>query len=259
MQVDKKIARDNETFALKDVIHKNLCKDGIAKISWLELFGEKPDKNVLFNNIFEHAQNIVTTSKERSSKSISVRDKDSFSVRDGQYFGFPNPFLLSLGMSKPLYSIVQSYLGLGAYLFSAENWFHTSSFGFEKVSAQNWHRDPEAKRILKIFCLLQDVGIKNGPTEMLPGSHRTGERARLSNYRKNSVHLPQDEIGALIKDKDIHPIKCTGSKGDIFFIDTSSIHKGGWCEESRLLSQLCFLPRKRNLLRNTVMTPAWVR
>jgi hypothetical protein len=240
-------------------VFEELQRDGLAKVSWEELFHKNLKESVLFTNLSETAAALSDRAPVIEGQGAKTSPKDAYSVRDRDYFGHPNPYLLSFALSRQVFKIVQMYLGPDAYFYNAEQWLHFSSEDFDRVSAQLWHRDPEGKKILKVFVMMQDVSPACGPTEMILGSQRTGSRKSLARFSYNQVEMRQDEVESMINNSDATVAAATGKIGDICFIDTSCIHRGGYGRENRLLSSFCFLPKKMSYLRRTSSAPSWVR
>jgi hypothetical protein len=82
-----------------------------------------------------------------------------------------NPFL-RFSLEPQLLSIAQHYMGMWPRL----NYYHLAKalpVGDAKPTAsQNWHRDPEEKRMLKVFVYLNDVNEDGGPFMFIPESTR---------------------------------------------------------------------------------------
>jgi len=165
------------------------------------------------------------------------KKQNSESDRVGYFFKYVNSLKINnenncinnYVLNRSLIKISSNYLGLlpvfcGGSLM--ENFPHKGA----RISSQLWHRDKHDRKIIKIFLYLTDVDSKNGPFEYITKAHvngkfwkkfRTIERLTDSELKgKNSEILSYKKI-------------CTGKAGDIIFVDTTGIHRGGYVQKGR--------------------------
>ena len=165
------------------------------------------------------------------------KKQNSESDRVGYFFKYVNSLKINnenncinnYVLNRSLIKISSNYLGLlpvfcGGSLM--ENFPHKGA----RISSQLWHRDKHDRKIIKIFLYLTDVDSKNGPFEYITKTHvngkfwkkfRTIERLTDSELKgKNSEILSYKKI-------------CTGKAGDIIFVDTTGIHRGGYVQKGR--------------------------
>ena len=84
------------------------------------------------------------------------------------------------------------------------------------------------KHYLKIMIFLDDVGIENGPTNLLSGSHKNSKLQSLyknNYYNKNNTKINQNLFSSIEKDHRINQL--TGRKGDIYLVNTKNLHWAG--------------------------------
>lgn len=109
--------------------------------------------------------------------------------------------------------------------------------------SQRWHRDPEDKKLIKVFLYLNDVDEGTGPFSYIKGTHFGGRWRHLFPQRLPAgSYPPNGELEKIIPKEDIKI--CTGRSGTLIFCDTSGLHKGGFStEKSRLMSMASFVSR----------------
>ena len=152
-----------------------------------------------------------------------------------------NPFL-KFSLSKKITDIAGGYLKLkpvfnSFYLMSTI----IVSKDSQEYLSQRWHRDPEDKKIVKVFMYLNDVDGGAGPFTYIKGSQYGGKWRHLFPQRPPAgSYPPAGGVEKVISESDIKI--CTAPAGTIIFCDTSGLHKGGFStEKSRLMSMSCFV------------------
>ncbi len=112
---------------------------------------------------------------------------------------------------------------------------------FRAYLSQRWHRDPEDKKLVKVFLYLNDVDEGTGPFTYVKGSHFGGKWRHLFPQRLPAGSYPPDgELEKIVPKEDIKI--CTARAGTIIFCDTSGLHRGGFSTtKSRLMSMACFV------------------
>lgn len=172
------------------------------------------------------------------------------------------PFLLQiwddrsvLDLENPFVELIRepAVLGTIAAYFKAAPKFHyfsldittPVSLGAAPQRSQNWHRDPEDRKMCKIFLYLSDVDESAGPFTYIRGSHREGRYGHLFPQRPpKGSYPPANELESVVAKEDIHV--GTGRAGTLIFCDTSGIHRGGYAtgkERTCLLASLPPRPR----------------
>lgn len=203
-----------------------LKKEGIATSSLEELF---PGKNLL---------SLLQGYAESTSTETSVNKRKPYL---NEHWGvmpeltLDNPFV-TFSLSQEVLGVASSYLEMFVK-FKTFNLNRISAVPkeSEEVYSQKWHRDPQEKRICKVFVYLTDVEKENGPFIYIPES----------SYGKKWGHLfPQyTPLGSYPK-KEILERKIppeywrimTAKAGTVIFCDTTGLHKGGFVQkDSRLM------------------------
>jgi phytanoyl-CoA dioxygenase PhyH len=156
----------------------------------------------------------------------------------------PSNPILRIGTCDAVLDVVNGYLGMWAKLVYLDMW-HTIPVDIgRRVGSQNWHRDPEDRRMIKAYLYCADVDAGAGPMEYIPGTALGGPYAHLWSWKPKATHAeryPSDE--AITKRlPDAERIKCTGRRGTLVLCDTSGLHRGGISRtSSRLLATWTFV------------------
>ncbi|MDA2925936.1 phytanoyl-CoA dioxygenase family protein [Acidobacteria bacterium AH-259-G07] len=150
---------------------------------------------------------------------------------------------LQLGIDGRILDVVNTYLGLWARLMSIDLWY-TIPLGIERsrTGSQRWHRDPEDRKMVKVFLYFSEVAHTAGPLQYIPGSCTGGPYRHLwRTSGPTGQPIPSEgELEAKIPRSEW--ITCSGSTGTFVFCDTSGLHRGGYAtEQERVLAMWCFL------------------
>jgi len=127
------------------------------------------------------------------------------------------PGLMEIVNSPEVLRIVSAYIGCKPTLSSlGVRWSFPSAHGV--AGYQNFHRDIDDWRFLKLFVYLTDVDEGSGPHSYVHGSHRQGFAWRASVYTHSEVEAEfgRDRIETV-----------TGPRGATFMADTVGVHRGG--------------------------------
>lgn len=101
--------------------------------------------------------------------------------------------------------------------------------------SQRWHRDPDDKKLVKVFLYLTDVDEHGaGPFTYIAGSHLGGRWRNLyPQVPPVGSYPPAGVLEKHIPDNDRKV--CFGKAGTLIFCDTSGLHKGGYSTTKRRL------------------------
>ncbi len=154
-------------------------------------------------------------------------------------FAKGNPFLRFLLHDRVL-GPVASYLGMAPKL----NSFHLRSTllvpaGSREYLSQRWHRDPEDKKMMKVFIYMTDVLEPGaGPFVYVRGSHLGGKWRGIFPQRPPAgSYPPAGEVERLVPESDIQTN--LAKAGTLIFCDTSGLHRGGY---STTKNRVMFMP-----------------
>ncbi|MBI3627211.1 MAG: phytanoyl-CoA dioxygenase family protein [Candidatus Sungbacteria bacterium] len=145
-----------------------------------------------------------------------------------------NPFF-QLALNEKILATINGYLEMYAKFFIT-SLNVTLPVGNEAPpkDSQRWHRDPEDKKMTKIFLYLNDVDDLTGPFTYIKDSHYGGRWRSIFRQRPPHGYYPPDgAIEKIIPRSEV--VTCTGRAGTIVFCDTSGLHRGGYAKEKERL------------------------
>jgi len=202
---------------------KNLAEElktsGIAATRLNDLFPNEPN---LLSELQDYTRKLRERAETKTAKTFL-----KYMFEETPTLDFGNPFLKLIFRQKIL-DIANAYMGLcGKFYYLTLNITTPVPAGSEPKASQRWHRDPEDKRMCKIFIYLTHVDQSAGPFIYVPGSQFGGRYGHLFLQQPPSgVYPPPGEVEKAVPDTDIK--YCTGLAGTVIFCDTSGLHKGGY-------------------------------
>lgn len=127
------------------------------------------------------------------------------------------PGLLPMINAASVLSVIGAYLGCKPTLSSlGVRWSFPTSRA--RPTIQNFHRDVDDWRFLKLFVYLTDVDEGSGPHTYVRTSHRSAFATHAQGY-------DLDELARRFGPENIDVI--TGERGTTFLADTIGVHRGG--------------------------------
>lgn len=205
-----------------DVVQKkivqDLQRDGIASIHIDELF---PDRKLL-PLLQEYVSKEIHRAEIKMQKKYLKQIWDLVPLVD-----FKNA-LMTLCIDPRVVDIVNSYMGLcSRFYYLTLNITTPVGHDAAAVASQRWHRDPEDKRMCKIFLYLNDVDDTSGPFQYVVGSHYSGPYATYFPQHPPKGTCPGDDhVDKVIPRSAMKSY--TGRAGTLIFADTIGLHKGGY-------------------------------
>ncbi|MBV9349403.1 MAG: hypothetical protein JO026_01500, partial [Patescibacteria group bacterium] len=118
----------------------DLRKNGIARATFEELFSPAD-----FQRLLGYAASLEGAAKSRSKKPFILEYWDPYPV-----FSFDNPFV-ELSLRPEVLAIVDTYLEQWGKFYYYMLGLSVPEDGAEARNSQQWHRDPEDKKICKMF------------------------------------------------------------------------------------------------------------
>lgn len=203
---------------LEKRIADDLKSDGIAITHIDELFSGQ--------NILQELQKF--SNEARSMSEVSRKKKFLLDLWGlNPIIDLEHPFV-KISLENSVLNIISEYLAVcPKFYYYLLNVALPVPEGERAVQSQRWHRDPEDKKMCKMFIYLNDVDMETGPFFYVKGSQYGGKWRRFwpqrpphGVYPSEGVvenHIPQSEIFTAI-----------GRAGTIIFCDTSGLHKGGY-------------------------------
>ena len=173
--------------------------------------------------------------KDSGDKNFLVRYYDHKTHLD-----IEDPIILEVIKGR-FFNIARSYLGQDIKISNIDYWLNFDNQAQEApISSQNWHRDYEDERVLKLFLYFSDVTLNHGPLSYVKGTQKGGE---YSDHFPVSPPLGVSGAEQQVSDHfDKRKVKefCV-PKGTLLFADTAGMHKGGFCRgETRFLFTATF-------------------
>jgi len=210
------IALDN----IEERIITDLKRDGIAFSSLSEMFsGNDPE--------FDLVKYTESLKARAETKTVKTFLRQLWDIEP--HLDFNNPFL-KLILTDRVIKIVNSYMDMfSVFYYFTLNITVPVGEQSQAVSSQRWHRDPEDKKMIKIFIYLNDVDSNSGPFYYIKGTQMGGRFEGIFPQKPPRGVYPGDaEVDKTFNKEDI--VECIGKKGAIIFADTGGIHKGGFAK-----------------------------
>jgi hypothetical protein len=199
-------------------IVEDLKRDGIAFTNINELFSGQ----IILPKLQEFSSEL------RRQARLSGKKKFLLDLWEtSQEIDLSQPFV-KLSLEEKVLEIVSAYLEMyPKFYYYALNVALPVGKGEEAVQSQRWHRDPEDKKMCKMFLYLNDVDEETGPFIYVRGSQDGGKWRNLYPQKPpHGVYPPEGEIEKIIPAEEIKI--STAPAGTIIFCDTSGLHKGGY-------------------------------
>jgi len=147
---------------------------------------------------------------------------------------------MNLYLSDTLVDMATHFYGETPKLRNIFTYIHPQSPAQDEFASQAWHRDPEDFKIFKAFIYLGEVKKETGAMSYIKHSQFGGKNQSIcdniigNNYGRGwKFHFnpPAEDVDIM-----------EGNVGDIFFVNTHGLHKGGFVKEGiRCLTVGCYL------------------
>ena len=215
-----------------------LCREGIAVTHIRELFGGADP----FAELQQYAEGLLREHRQQPEPKVSGKgfEKDFMLYLWGgggtnPVLELSNPFI-RFCLGEPILAVACGYMGLAVKFhgFSLQSTLIVSP-GSPEYLSQRWHRDPDDKKLVKVFLYLTDVMDEGaGPFKYVKGSHFGGTWHGLFPQRPPAGFYPKPgAVETVVPPEDFVP--CFGEAGTLIFCDTSGLHKGGYSTAKRRL------------------------
>ncbi|MBI2024671.1 MAG: phytanoyl-CoA dioxygenase family protein [Candidatus Harrisonbacteria bacterium] len=209
----------NHDSVLEKII-KEIKEKGIAVTHLDELF---PGRNLL-PELQSYTKKLAETAQIKKGKEFLMALWETAGVLD------LDNSLVKLSLQSRSLEVVNAYMEMfSKFRHASLNVTIPMPEGSLAIKSQRWHRDPEDKRMCKMFVYLNDIDEDAGPFIYIPKSHQGGKWREIFPQRPPVGYYPPD--GAVEKVIPSAEIKvCTGRAGTVIFGDTSGLHKGGYAK-----------------------------
>ncbi len=203
-----------------------LKENGIAITHLDELF---PGQNLL-PQLQKFAEGLIDNKHQREKGKTYIADLwEKMNTVD-----LSNPFI-KLTLSPKVVGIANGYLDMYSkfYMYNLNLVLPVGSA--EPISSQRWHRDPEDKKLCKIFIYLSDVDAEAGPLSYFARSNSGGRWGNLFPQKPphGSININENAIKRLAQHDGIKV--AMGRAGTVIFGDTAGIHMGGYAKSKQRL------------------------
>lgn len=208
-----------ENSAVKQAIN-DVREYGIAVTHLDDLF---PGEHML-EKLQAYYKNLPVPDEARANKSFLVRLEG---IGMGDTLNLKSP-LVELSLRNEVLAVIAGYIGmLPKFFFYSLEITKPVGADASRVKSQRWHRDPEDKRMCKMFVYLNDVGLEAGPFTYVKGSHYGGSLGKFFPHRPPVSYYPPDgEVEKRMPKDAVRTM--TGKAGTVIFCDTNGIHRGGY-------------------------------
>ena len=149
--------------------------------------------------------------------------------------------LLRLATHQHVIDVVNAYCSMWMRLHYVDSWY-TIPFATSRprVASQNWHRDYEDRRLVKVWLYFSDVTDDSGAMEYIPGSRRDDAAYGHLWRRRFELYPPAEAVDGKIP--AANRVSCTGPRATMIFCDTTGLHRGGYATRgARLFSTWTFV------------------
>jgi len=223
--------------SLQSKIVATLKSDGIATISLNELF---PGQELL--EILRAYESALPPVPEDLSWKKKKFLEHRWAARPK--FDESNPFV-ALTLNDRVINIVNGYMEMWTKLkYYDLALTKTVPPGTPPSFSQGWHRDPEEKRMCKVFIYLSDVDENSGPFTYVPGSVYGQEFGNLFPQKPPAgCYPPEEDVLRSIPSDRIKLM--TAPAGTVIFCDTTGIHRGGYATKNERLMFTAFFSSPR--------------
>ncbi len=218
-----------------DAVQQRVLDDfqrrGIAHVHFNELIGDQG----LWRALAACAENWLQTPEVRQQEEryrqaghANGKGKDYiiFHYGESASVSWDSPWL-QLGLHPRLLDLANSYLGLLARMYNVDVWNTIARpTSGPLIGSQNWHRDGQCARLVKMFLYFTDVDLDSGALEYVPYS-RPGEKyGDLWPQRlPHGSQPPAEEFKRRIPPSEW--TACSHPAGTFVFVDTAGFHRGG--------------------------------
>lgn len=234
--------REHPLDTIQKRVAADLKKDGIALVHISEFF----PKEEIFLTLVQYADSLlmspVAQEKIKEAEKGRIATKSDLIIHLlGGYTGivpklvFSDPFIKFILHERVLQIAGDYFNSVPKFImFSLHSTILRRQFSKEKFS-QRWHRDPDDKKITKVFLYMNEVTDSGaGPFIYVKGSQYGGRWRALSPQKSPvGVYPPEGAVEKNVPQEDI--LVCRGRPGTMIFCDTSGLHKGGYSTTRRRL------------------------
>lgn len=213
---------------LQKKIIGDLHEDGIAVTHLDDLF---PGQNLLLK-LQEYSRGLIANGQKREKGKTYITDlMERMATVD-----LENPFI-QFALFPKIVAIANGYMEMYAKFFMQSLILVDPVGDAAPISSQRWHRDPEDKKICKVFVYLNDVDEETGPFIYARKTQAGGKWGNLFPQKppQGRIDINERELRRILPEKNFKVV--TGRAGSVVFADPAGIHRGGHARsKQRLMS-----------------------
>ena len=222
---------------VQERIVQDLVSRGIAFSSFDKLFDDQRRWDLLRRemNDFVNSEQVKRDVDEYTKGSRVGQWNKGYLIRkypERATLSVDSPWL-RLALDSRILNVVNTYLELWSKLYYFDLWYTLPVTG-TAIASQNWHRDPEDRKLVKIFLYFSHVTEEAGPLQYVPGSRRSGGPYSHLWRKRHQAYPPVEEFESRIPRSEW--VSSVGSAGSLVFVDTTGFHRGGYATEQTRLS-----------------------
>lgn len=191
-----------------------MARDGFAPVPDLVTPAQVADLRAYFNELPAHDPYRPGLGKFRAPHDVPPQTHVSHYANDAIAAA---PHIFDIANDPRVLNTVERFLGCKPTLAAIRVWWSTPSASETPEHAENFHRDVDDLRFVKLFVYLTDVDDQSGPHIYAVGSHRKNVLTRIGRFT-------DAEVAAACGDETIR--RFTGPAGTSFLENTYGLHRG---------------------------------
>jgi hypothetical protein len=199
-----------------------LTKFGIAKAHVSE-FKNMPNLVQLQHEYDELLSKEKELPHDRKSKTFIQRLVD-----DDFEFDNLESAITQYCLNEDVMKACANYFGLIPKLTSFKIWRSHQTESTERIASQNWHRDYNEYKMVRVFLYFNEVNKNNGAGEYVTGTHYMGDSYTKLQDSEDGISRYATEEQVKKEFEDSRILIAEGSAGTMFFVDTAGLHRGGY-------------------------------
>ncbi len=210
---------------LQSELVARLRTDGIAEIEFARLFSTD-----LWKDVTDEATTFGREAERRLTRSGAAAEKTTPKELAHRRYGrnaelpLDDPWL-RIAVSSRLLDVVNAYLGMWGKLTHC-NQVYKAAPPEDTESWENWHRDAQDKRLVRVVLHLSDVQAGTDQLEYVAGSTGEGPYAALWPWAPGGRRVaPATEFAELVPDSAIRTL--SPRAGTIVLWNASGLHREG--------------------------------
>lgn len=203
-------------------IASDLTKYGIAKAELTE-FKNMPKLEKLQKEYDDLLQKDNSNPHDRKAKSFIQRLVD-----DDYKFENNESAITQYCFNEEVALACAKYLGLIPKLTSFKIWRSHQTEVQERTASQNWHRDYNEYKMVRIFLYFNNVNKNNGAGEYIIGTHFQGDSFKILSESDDGVSRYSSELEISQNFPPDRLVVAEGVAGTMYFMDTAGLHRGGY-------------------------------